>query len=155
MSAVVSAVVTAVVSAVLGRVVRTYACRDGGGRRWRLGGRRGGAFEDGVEGPEALLGDEPVAVDPRGQGLQAGCLEVDGPTLGVAGATHEPRRLEHLDVLADGLLADLERFGELVDGGGPPTEAGHDGASHRVGQGRERAVEVVVGHWVRHGQPTP
>src|SRR6476620_6996478 len=99
MSRVASAVANAVVSAVPGRVVRTYACRDGCGRRWRLGGRRGGAFEDGVEGPEALLGDEPVAVDPGGEGLQLGGLEVDRATLRLPGPAHQSRRLEHLDVL--------------------------------------------------------
>ena len=41
--------------------------------------------------------------------------------------------------------AEVERLGELVHGGVAGGEAGEDRPARRVGEGRERGVELVVG----------
>jgi hypothetical protein len=100
--------------------------------------------EERVEAPEAALGDEAVLIDPGGEAFERGGVEVHGAALGVAGARDEAGLLEHVDVLGDGLFGDGEGFGELVDGGVAAREARDEGASDRVGEGHEGAVELRV-----------
>ena len=51
--------------------------------------------------------DQPVAVDPGGEGFELGGVEVHGPALRVAGPGDQAGLLEHLDVLRHRLLGDL------------------------------------------------
>ena len=114
-----------------------------------------GRLRAAIECAELLLVDQPVAVDPLGECFERGGVEVHRATLGVAGARDEAGLLEHLDVLRDRLLGDLERFGELVDRGRPAAQAGDDAATHRVGQRHEGAVEAVVGARIHDHHPPP
>ncbi len=101
-----------------------------------------------VETTKAVLGDEAIAVDPGGQSLEGGWLEVDRATLGVLRAGDQAGELEYVDVFGDGLFGDGKGLGELVDGGVAAGQAGDDGAAHRIGQSQEGAVERVgAGRW--------
>jgi hypothetical protein len=106
---------------------------------------RAAVGEQRVQVAELLLVDQPVAVDPCGERLQLRRIQVHGPALRVARARHEPRLLEHLDVLRDRLLGDLERLGQVVDRRRAAAEPGDDAAAHRVGEGHEGPVEAVIG----------
>ena len=106
-------------------------------------------MQEHVEAAEAVLGDEAVTVDPGGQPLEGGWLEVNGSALGVPRAGDQAGELEDLDVFGDGLFGDGKGLGELVDGGVAAGEAGDDGAANRIGQSQEGAVERVgVGRWI-------
>ena len=107
-------------------------------------GWRGRGGEQGVEGAEALLGGEAVAVDPGGQLLEPGGHEVHGAALRVARARDEAGPLEHLDVLRDRLERDGVRGGELPDGERAEAQPGDEGTPYGVRQGEERAVETVL-----------
>jgi hypothetical protein len=69
---------------------------------------------------------------------------VDGSPLRITASRHQPRLLQHLDVLRDRLLGDLKWLSQLVDSRRAPTQPGDDPATHGVGQGGERPVEPIV-----------
>ena len=98
-----------------------------------------------VQPAELLLVNQPVLVDPGGECLELRRIQVHGSALGVPRPGDQPRLFEHLNVLRDRLLGDLERIGQLVDRGRAPAEAGDHPAPHRIGQGGEGPVEPVVG----------
>ena len=106
--------------------------------------RRRVCVEQGVEAAELPLVDQAVLVDPRGERLEPRGVQVDGAALGVAGTGDQLGLLQHLDVLGDRLLGDLERFGQFVDGGRAPAEPGDDAPPDGIGQGQEGRVEAVV-----------
>ena len=64
-----------------------------------------------------LLGLAPVALDPLGHQVEHLGFQVHGPALGLPGPGHQARLLEHLEVLGDGLEADVVRRREGTDGG--------------------------------------
>jgi hypothetical protein len=66
--------------------------------------------------------------------------------LGSPPPAHQPGPLEDLQVLRDGLDADRERLGELIDGGVPQGETGEDRPARRIREGRERGAELVDLH---------
>jgi hypothetical protein len=104
-----------------------------------------------VETSKAVLGDEAVAVDPGGQSLEGGRLEVHRTALGVPRTGDQAGEFEDLDVFGDGLLGDGKGLGELVDGRVAAGEAGDNGAANWIGQRQEGAVEQVGVR--RIGQP--
>ena len=71
--------------------------------------------EQRVQAPELLLVDQPVLVDPGGERLELGRIEVHRSALGVPASGDQPGLLEHLNVLGHRLFGDLERFGQFVD----------------------------------------
>jgi hypothetical protein len=95
--------------------------------------------------PKAVFGDQSITVDPRRQPLQGGGIQVHGSALSIPRAGDQAGLLEYLDVFGNRLFGDGERFGELVDGGVAAGQAGDDGASDRIGQRDESAVERVLG----------
>ena len=104
--------------------------------------------QHGVEALVPLLGPALVALDPLGHQVEDLRLQVHGPALGVAALGHQPGPLEHLQVLGDGLHADVVRRRELADGRVTHREAGHEVAPGGVGESREDGGELVG-----HGRP--
>ena len=84
----------------------------------------GDGVEQRVQTAELLFVDQPVFVDPGGECLELGRIQVHGSALGVPRPGDQPGLLEHLDVLRDRLLGDLEGIGQLVDRGRAPAESG-------------------------------
>jgi len=100
--------------------------------------------QQGVKPAVAAFGVKPIPVDPCGQPLQRGRIEMDGPSLRVAGPGDEPRLLEHLNVLGHRLFRDVERRRQLVDRGRAAGQPRDDGPPNRVGQRHEGAVQPGV-----------
>jgi len=91
--------------------------------------------QHGVEAAVPLLGLPPVALDPLRHQVEHLRFEVHGPSLGVAAAADQTGVLEHLEVLGDGLQADVVRCREMADGGITGSQPSHHVASGRIGQG--------------------
>src|SRR5215469_14522683 len=83
-------------------------------------------------GPE--LGEE---VPQRGEPLRA--HHVQAP-LAVRADRHQAGVPEHLQVLGNGLLGDVEPLGDLVDRARPVAHQPQDVAAARLGEGLERGV---------------
>src|SRR5262244_957209 len=83
-------------------------------------------------GPE--LGEE---VPQRGEPLRA--HHVEAP-LAVRADRHQAGVPEHLQVLGDGLLGDVELLGDLVDRARPVAYQPQDVTPARLGEGLERGV---------------
>ena len=97
-----------------------------------------------VEGAISAFGDQTVLVDPRGESLEGGWVEVDGLALRVSRFGDQAGLFEDMDVFGDCLLGDSEGLGKLVErrvGAGQP---GHDRATNWVGEGHEGPVKLVL-----------
>src|SRR5688572_22995080 len=68
-----------------------------------------------VEALVALLPVLAVADEPLGRRLEGIRLEMAEPCGGLPRTRDEPGGLEHLEVLGDGRLGDVERCGQLED----------------------------------------
>src|SRR5579863_892238 len=99
-----------------------------------------------VQPVQALLPMAAVLLHPVGHVLERRRLEAAGAPLGVAAAADEPGFLQHLQMLGDGGLADLEGGREFGDGGLAGGEARQDGPTGRVRQGRKCGAQLVGGH---------
>src|SRR5215469_1321438 len=99
-----------------------------------------------VQAVQALLPVAAVLLHPVGHVFQGRCLQAAGAPLGVTAAADEPGLLQHLQVLGDGGLADLEGRGELGHRGLPRGEPRQDGPAGRIRQGGEGGAQLVGGH---------
>ena len=97
-----------------------------------------------VEGAISAFGDQTVLVDPRGQSLEGGRVEVDGLALRVSGFGDQAGLFEDMDVFGDGLFGDSKGLGELVERRVGAGQAGDDGATNWVGEGQEGPVKLVL-----------
>ena len=104
----------------------------------------GHVSQQGVQPAVTAFGVKPISVDPCGQPLQRGRVEVHRPALCIAGPGDQSRVLEHLNVLGHRLFGDVERRGQLVDRGRPPGQPRHDRAPNRVRQRQEGAVKPCI-----------
>src|SRR5262249_46408635 len=86
---------------------------------------------------EALLPEAPIDREPVIDGLEAFWLELARPPLCFATARNETGAFEHLEMPRDRRQADVEGVSQLVHSGLALGEARQNGASRRVGQGRE------------------
>src|SRR5262245_8057418 len=102
-------------------------------------------FEVGCHLVEALLPEAPIDRQPVIDRLEAFWLELARPPLCLAAARNETSTLEHLEMPRNRRQANLEGFGQLVYSGLAVCEARENGASRRVGQGREGGRQQV-GH---------
>src|SRR5215471_3993296 len=102
-------------------------------------------FEVGCHLVEALLPEPPIDRQPVIDRLEAFWLELARPPLCFAAARNETSALEDLEMARDRRQADLEGLGQLVHSGLAVCEARENGASRRVGQGREGGRQQV-GH---------
>ena len=66
--------------------------------------------------------------------------------MGFARPRDEAGLFEHLQMAGDGGQADLERLGEITDGGLAQGEARQDRAPGRIGERRERRAERIERH---------
>src|SRR6476659_10392145 len=96
---------------------------------------------------ELSLPQLAVFLDIVGDLLEGRGSDSAGPPLRLASLRDEPRLLQHLQVPRDRGEADVEGLGELVDCGFARGEPREDGASRRIGEGRERHAEAV-GHMI-------
>ena len=96
-----------------------------------------------VEGAISAFGDQTVLVDPRGQSLEGGRVEVDGLALRVSGFGDQAGLFEDMDMFGDRLLGDSEGLGEFVECRIGARQAGDDGAANGVGEGHEGPVKLV------------
>src|SRR5579884_1774443 len=107
------------------------------------------ALDLSIQAVESAAGDRLVALDPlRGQ-LQRLPLQPAGPPLRLPAAGDQPGSFEHLEVLGDGLEADRERLGQLVDRRLAVGEAGEDRPTGRVRQRGEGEAELVSGRRIK------
>jgi hypothetical protein len=97
-----------------------------------------------IEGAISAFGDQTVLVDPRGQSLEGGRVEVDGLALGVSGFGDQAGLFEDMDVFGNGLLGDSEGLSELVERRVRAGQAGDNGAANWVGEGHESPVKLVL-----------
>ena len=80
-----------------------------------------------------------------GQLDQRLAAQLDGPRARIVAAdvlVHQPGFAQHAQVAADGRAADGQRFGQVTGPQRVPAQLLDDGAPRRVGQRRERAVQV-------------
>src|SRR5882672_398208 len=104
-----------------------------------------------VEAVEALIPEPPVMFHPIGHLAEGAGAEAAGAPLGPAEAGDEPCAVQHLQVLRHGREAHLERPGDFEDRGLARGQARQDRAPGRVGEGRERGAQVLVGsHGLNH-----
>ena len=95
------------------------------------------------EAVEALLPEPAELVEPIGNPLEARGLEPAGAELRRVPTRDHTGLLQHLEVLGNSRLAQIERRAQLRDRRLSRSEAGHDRASGRVGergQGRRERV---------------
>jgi hypothetical protein len=97
-----------------------------------------------VEGAISAFGDQTVLVDPRGQSLEGGRVEVDGLALRVSGLGDQTSLFEHMDVFGDCLLGDSEGLSELVERRVRAGQAGDDSAANGICKGHEGPVKLVL-----------
>src|ERR1019366_7529740 len=99
-----------------------------------------------VELVEPLHPDPLVLLDPAQSPVELLPLKVARPELGAPGSPGEAAAFEHLEVLGDARQGHGERRGQVVDGGVPGCQAGHDRPPGRISQGSEGGVELVRRH---------
>src|SRR5918999_1369516 len=97
-------------------------------------------------GRSAILALSQALLEPVDGVLEGRRAQPRGAKLRRAAPRYEPRLLEHLKVLGDGLHADRERLGELVDGGLALREPSEDLPARRIGERREGGAELVGRH---------
>src|SRR6267142_527747 len=89
--------------------------------------------EQGIQALEVALPAPAIVLQPPGRLRERPGLEAARPSLGVAPARDQPGPLEHLEVLGDRRLADLERGGQLRHRGLAGGQAGEDRPPRRIG----------------------
>src|SRR5262249_1769478 len=130
----------------------------GGGRKTRVivmpPATPARALQTGVEPVEPLLPELLVAAEPVDGVQERPRREPGGPELRLPAARHEPRALQHLQMVGDGLHGDRERLRKLVHGGvalrepredRPPGRGGERGKGGRelVGGGRNQLIVLA------------
>ena len=101
-------------------------------------------LEQGVEPFVIPFPDPTVALDPIGRLGQRPRLQAPRPALRLAAAGNQPGALQDLEVLRDGGLAHVERLRQLGDGRLAAREARQDTPARRVGECRERGVQIIT-----------
>src|SRR5918999_1965935 len=99
-----------------------------------------------LEPVEAVFPERTILLEPLDGVLEGRRAQPRGAKLRRAAPRYGPRLLEHLKVLGDGLHADRERLGELVDGGLALREPSEDLPARRIGERREGGAELVGRH---------
>ena len=95
-----------------------------------------------VQPAVVAFGVQAVAVDPRGQPLQRGGVQMHGPALRIAGPGDQTRLLQHLNVLGHRLFGDGERSGQLVDRRRSPGQSRHHRAPDGIRECHEGTVQL-------------
>jgi hypothetical protein len=103
----------------------------------------GQGLEEVVESAVALLGLLPVALYPLRHEVEHLGFQVHRASLGLPGAAHQARVLEHLEVLRDGLHGHVVGLGQLAHGGVAGGEPSDDVAPGGIGQRREHPGERI------------
>src|SRR5262249_36876917 len=98
-----------------------------------------------VEAVEPFLPKRAIVFQPFVQRLERSGLNAAGAPLRLAAARDEPGTLQHLEMFGDRGSADGEGLGELTHGRFSERKPRQDGASGRVGEGREGGAETVHG----------
>src|SRR5262245_12312597 len=99
----------------------------------------------GIEAVEALLPEPAELVEPVRDPFQPRGFQTAWPELGRAPARDDAGLLQHLEVLGDGGLAEIERLAQLRHRRLAPRQAGDNRAPGRVRERGERH-----GEWVSH-----
>lgn len=89
-----------------------------------------------------------IAFGPVGNVLDGTRLESAEMLAAARGFGDETGALEISEVFRDSLLGDVERAGELIDGGGALCEAEEYGATGGVGEGGEGGAKSIHNHMV-------
>src|SRR5690606_597710 len=97
-----------------------------------------------VETLEVALPDLAMALDPVRGGLERLRLEAPRSTLPDLAHGHEARALQHLEVLGDGRLADVEGRGELPHRRLSGRQTREDRAAGGIREREERGVELIA-----------
>jgi hypothetical protein len=101
-----------------------------------------------VQSVEALLPEHAVLRDPVGGRAERSGLEAAVVDASLAAPLEEPGFLEHPEVLRDRRQGDIKGLRELGDAGFPEREPREDGATRRIRERREGAIEGarIVNH---------
>lgn len=104
-----------------------------------------GGFEIFRQGVELGFPENPVALDPT-RGVQHG-LGGEAATVDAAVdfALEQAGGFENAQVLGHRRQGNVERRGELADGGLPASQAGENSAAGGIGEGAEGGVEGSAG----------
>src|SRR5262245_1300441 len=96
-----------------------------------------------VQSVVALVPEATVSVGPLGDLLERGGAEPRGPPLPLPPPRDEAGSLQHLEVLRDRGQAHLEGLRQLGHRGLALRQTREDGASGRIRQGPERAIQPI------------
>src|SRR5437773_6206216 len=99
-----------------------------------------------VQTIEPLLPDDAIALDPLVDLFERARLERRRPPLRLLAARHKSCAFEHLEVLAHGGEAHVERLRDLGHRRATLRETREDRTPRRVGEGTEREAEAVDSH---------
>jgi hypothetical protein len=99
--------------------------------------------EVGIHPVERAFPEWAIFREPTVELLQRFRLQLAGTPLRLAAAGDEAGAFQHFQMAGDGGKRDVERLGEIVDGGFALTEAGEDGAPRRVCESGKRLREGV------------
>jgi len=99
---------------------------------------------------EACFPHAAIRLDPVGRILEWASIEATRTPLRLATSSHQPRALEHFQMLRDGGHAHIERLGKLGHRRLARYEPAQDHPAGRIGQCAKDGAQLVQGSWFNH-----
>src|ERR1700733_523309 len=99
-----------------------------------------------IQAVEAGLPKAAIRLQPIGDVLQGRTIEPTGSPLRRPSAGDQSGTLQHLEVLRDRRLADVERLLQLLDRGLSQSQPSKDRSAGGIGESGERGTEVIGRH---------
>ena len=104
-----------------------------------------GCFQQFGEGIELRFPETPVVIDPICRFAQWPRAQPANAPLRIDPPLNQPCALEHIQVARNRRQRDVERFGEIADGGVAAGKARQYRAARRIGKRSEDAIELPCG----------